>query len=486
MADRRALYRRGALAAAAVGAVAAFCLGVLDVRVRALNSDFTVFTIAGAAFFDGRDPYAIENPQGWHYAYPPLFALLVSPLARLGFPAQVTAWFAISFALAALCAAEAGWIAAAIRRQDGRVPPPWWIAAAAIPSVLLPVIDTLQRGQVALALTWPLLLGLRLALTARGWPMAVVAGVVLALPIAIKLTPIVPVALLVLVALRSGYWNAPVGPRSARPGSRAAFGLGLGTGVTAGLLLFLFVMPAAPLGWRGNVAHLETWARRIRASAEVGVDNNKFTFRNQSFANAVEMLARWEHPKSPLRWILPRDPGGRDLRAAPRVPRPLLRVGVLAVQFLLSLLGLAAAWRLGRHGGGLAAAAAFGLASALSLVISPISWAHHFVILLPAVLFVPWWFWAEGRRAAARWLAAVPPALMGVHYLLIDTGWVERPFGLTLSLMWTVGLLGVGTAVWCMVSAVLVLVAPTRPVVSRLRIDQPGTSRGRRRGEIAC
>src|SRR5262249_36729003 len=221
MADRRVHYRRGVFAAATVGAVVAFCLGVLDVRVRALNSDFTVFTIAGAAFFDGRDPYAIENPQGWHYAYPPLFALLVSPLARLGFPAQVTVWFAISFGLAALCAAEAAWIIRAIRREEGAGvdAPPWWIIAAAIPSVLLPIIDTLQRGQVALALTWPLLLGLRLALDARGWPMAVVAGVVLALPIAIKLTPIVPVALLVLVALRSGHWNAPVGPRRAPPRS---------------------------------------------------------------------------------------------------------------------------------------------------------------------------------------------------------------------------------------------------------------------------
>jgi hypothetical protein len=456
MDEPRAVWPRLALAAAIGIAAVAFVLGVLDVRVRALNSDFTVFTIAGAAFFDGRDPYAIENPQGWHYAYPPLFALLVSPLARLDFPAQVTVWFAISFGLAALCAAEAGWIIRAIRRQEGVAlvpPPPWWIIAAAIPSILLPTIDTLQRGQVALALTWPLLLGLRLALSARGWLMASVAGVVLALPIAIKLTPIVPVAALVLVARRSGDWSRLTGARS-------GFGLALGAGVVAGLALFLLVMPAAPLGWRGNVAHLETWARRIRASAEVGVDNNKFTFRNQSFANAVEMLARWEHPKSPLRWILPRDPGGRDLRAAPRVPRSLLRVGVPAIQLLLSALVVAASWRLGSHGSALGAAAAFGLASALSLVISPISWAHHFVILLPAVLFVPWWFWAEGRPTAARWLAAVPPALTGIHYLLIDTGWVERPFGLSLSLIWTVGLLGVGTAGWCMAAAGLALAGP--------------------------
>src|SRR5262249_4031841 len=97
-------------------------------------------------------------------------------------------------------------------------------------------------------------------------------------------------------------------------------------------------------------------------------------------------------------------------------------------------------------------------------------------ILLPAVLFVPWWFWVGGWRATARWLAAVPPALMGIHYLLIDTGWVERPFGLWLSLMWTVGLLGVGTAGWCMVAAALALIA-----TGTSRIDQSAPGRPRTR-----
>ena len=439
-------------------------LGLLDVRRRALNSDFTVFTIAGAAFFDGRDPYSIENPQGWHYAYPPLFALLVSPLSRLSFPDQVTAWFAISVVLALLCAAECRFIIGAIRRQEpaaAAAPMPWWIIIAAVPSVLLPTIDTLQRGQVALALTWPLLLGLRLALNAQGLMRACLAGVVLALPIAIKLTPLVPVAVLVLVGLRGGY-------ASQMTRARWQYGLALAAGVGAGLILFLLVIPAVPLGWSGNVAQLETWARRIQASAQVGVDNNKYTFRNQSFANAAEMLARWEHPKSPLRWTLPRDPAGRDLRATPRVPRALLDTAVPAIQLFLSGLVVAAGWRLAGPGRALGVAAVFGLASALSLVISPISWAHHFVLLLPAVLFVPWWLWCQGRHAAARWLSAAPAALAVVHYLLIDTGWVERPFGL--SLVWTVGLLGVGTAAWCAAASALILAT---------RREQPTTTHGR-------
>ena len=64
------------------------------------QTDFTVFTEAGAAFFDGRDPYAVKNPRGWFYLYPPLFALLVSPLASLDSKSQVVVWYIISVVLA--------------------------------------------------------------------------------------------------------------------------------------------------------------------------------------------------------------------------------------------------------------------------------------------------------------------------------------------------------------------------------------------------
>ena len=72
--------------------------GYVDVRgrgeivpgdIEAHSTDFTVFTEAGAAFLDGRDPYRVTNPRGWFYLYPPLFALLVSPSASLDSKSQV-------------------------------------------------------------------------------------------------------------------------------------------------------------------------------------------------------------------------------------------------------------------------------------------------------------------------------------------------------------------------------------------------------------
>jgi hypothetical protein len=53
--------------------------GWLDVRERGQThpnhadfhrGDFTVYTEAGAAFFDGRDPYEVTNPRHWYYLYP--------------------------------------------------------------------------------------------------------------------------------------------------------------------------------------------------------------------------------------------------------------------------------------------------------------------------------------------------------------------------------------------------------------------------------
>src|SRR3954447_13950162 len=89
--------------------------GWVDVRRRgrieprnleAHRTDFTVFTEAGSAFFDGRDPYRVTNPRGWFYLYPPLLALLVSPLSVFDGPAQVGVWYALSVAAAFGCYGE--------------------------------------------------------------------------------------------------------------------------------------------------------------------------------------------------------------------------------------------------------------------------------------------------------------------------------------------------------------------------------------------
>ena len=76
----------------------------VDPRQPALHmTDFTVYTEAGKAFFDGREPYEVSNIRGWKYLYPPLFALLVAPLAPLAPPVQATVWFVASALMAVGC-----------------------------------------------------------------------------------------------------------------------------------------------------------------------------------------------------------------------------------------------------------------------------------------------------------------------------------------------------------------------------------------------
>jgi hypothetical protein len=76
-------------------------------------------------------------------------------------------------------------------------------------------------------------------------------------------------------------------------------------------------------------------------------------------------------------------------------------------------------------------------------VISPVSRNHYFVLLLPAVLFVPLWLNQRGRRRAAIFLTMVPIALILLQYLLMP--YVGR-----------VGLLGLGLTGWLMAAMILI------------------------------
>ncbi len=72
-------------------------------RINEHRTDFTVYTEAGAAFFDGRDPYQVSNPRGWRYLYPPMFAILVAPLHVLPPMGQVGVWFVLSVGMVFGC-----------------------------------------------------------------------------------------------------------------------------------------------------------------------------------------------------------------------------------------------------------------------------------------------------------------------------------------------------------------------------------------------
>ena len=430
-----------------LGALAiAFAIwGWVDVRVRGTvdpndlglhKTDFTVYTEAGAAFFDGRPPYEVTNPRGWGYLYPPPFAMLVAPLHAFEPRTQVLVWFAISVLMLwgcyveSLCIARRVLPAAPQNALFGPIPPA--IGWAAFVAATLPALNCLQRGQVGVAKLYLLLLGFRLCIESRTLARSLAAGAVLSLPIVLKVTPLVPVAILVLAQFVAS-WHAP----------RRADGMrrtgALAGGALAGLVLSLVLLPALAIGWRTNLQHLDTWWREVamRFDDAPGEDfaGDSSSPRNQSLANAVERLGNWadycfgdgpndEDPTPQRRQ------GKRFLMDAPVVGRVLTGVRLIAAALLVW-----AAIAVARRQDTLGLAAVYGMAGVSTLMLAPIARGHYYLLLLPAAMFSAAWLHRQKRRQWAVWVAVVPAVLSVAHYVLLDvTG--------------RIGLLGIGTAAW--------------------------------------
>jgi hypothetical protein len=424
-------------------------------RLDRHKTDFTVYTEAASAIFDGRDPYRVTNPRGWYYLYPPLFALSVAPLVIFDTESQVLAWYALSVALAFGCFAEARRLWRLLRAEGPsptRSAHPRWVGTSAFLAVVLPTLDCLQRGQVGVMLLYFLMLGFRLVVQLRAWTGWLVGGLVLALPAALKLIPILPVGFLLgqlwIVAVRSG----PRREGAVRAGA-------VTTGVLLGVLLSLFAIPAAVVGWRKNLDYLHTWTVQVAANKQVGWRSNFdiHSPRNQSLANAVH---QWTDPK--------RSALGRPL---PPEAELWARLAVLAtrglVLTLLAALGLAS----GGRGRSLDLALGFSLACAATLLISPIAWGHYFMIELPALVVLPLWLGGNGCPLAARLLVAVPALLAWTHYLLLKH-------------VGTLGLLGLGSTAWFLAAcASIALSGNTSNTIGPARTRPKRSPHRRRRRE---
>ena len=436
--------------------------GVTDVRRRARidpdrpeshRTDLTIFTGAGAAFLEDDAPYSYANARGWKYAYPPFFALCVAPLAALPTEWQAVVWYVLSCLMLWCAWREAVRISRrlglGIRLTPANETSGRWIGWAAAAAAALPVLNCLQRGQVGIVYLWLLLWGLRLLLEADRWSEAIVGGVILALPGVVKVTPALPAVCAV------GTWSL-MQFRSGRHG----FACSAPTGLTAGVALFLLLIPSFILGWQANWRHLTTWRESI-ASMAVEVDpastlETPYTVRNQNLSNALYRCGNW------IDYTFLGGPDDRVIDAVPFNPDHQLamdaawvRPSILALRLLLVGVLLATGLRAVLQNDEWSLAALFGLACVLSLIISPMSRGHYFVLLLPAVL------WGGGRSDVRQWqlhaLLWTPAALTLLHYALLD-------------LTGRIGLLGLGMTVWYIVAAVAL--AMRGSVATETRLEQ--------------
>lgn len=462
-------------------ALALLVWGWTDVRFRGIlqadrpdrhKTDFTAYSEASKAFFDGRDPYAVTNVRGWGYLYPPLFALMVRPVADFDSQTQVFLFFLFSVAVAWGCVHELRRLAEGLGFRNGvGVNGADWLAMAL--AVSLPALNTLQRGQIGVLKLYPLLLGTRLILSGKGWSVFW-GGVCLALPVALKITPALPVATLLMALGVRGVlrWRGPShasegldvaratkDAMTACPGNHGEWSLeagasrrrfALGTlGTVVGSLVWWFLLPALFLGWNGNLRALERWYGKVIAGAEA-VRTHDFggdvtSPRNQSLANAAYRMGNW------LAYRLKLGPDDRLIdsteTATGRMPMDALIAEQLVRGARLLMAGalLVVVVVLGSRGRRADIFLALGLGCVGTLVISPVSRGHYFVLLAPLVLALPAWLAANGRGDRGGFWAWIPAGLCLAHYLGLEfTG--------------RIGLMGVGTALWLAGTLVLVVI----------------------------
>src|SRR5262245_45962853 len=166
--------------------------------------------------------------QRFAYPNPPVMAVLLRPLAKMGPLVGALTWFCLKVAMALLA------LAAVFRLiESGGVPFPPWARAVAALLCLRPIVEDLSHGNINIFILF-LVIGCLYAWHKR---LDFSAGLLLALAVCCKVTPL----LLVPYFLWKWQWKVLAG-----------WALGMG--------LFLFVLPAAVLGWQENTKLLRSWA----------------------------------------------------------------------------------------------------------------------------------------------------------------------------------------------------------------------------------
>ncbi|GAA2335620.1 glycosyltransferase 87 family protein [Streptomyces kunmingensis] len=316
--------------------------------------DLMVYRAEGATVRAGSDLYALRTTHArLPTTYPPFAALLFTPLTLLDVATMQAAATVTNLALLVAFV----YLSLRLVGRHARVEHALWVAAGAV--WCEPVWTTLRYGQVNLLLAVLVLWDLTRRPGHR-W-----AGVGIGAAAAIKLTP----ALFVVFLLCTGITLAATGRGSWRPWVRHA--CVAGCAFTAATALAAVVLPHDSRRF---------WTRMVFEASRVGHAEDT---ANQSLRG---VLARLLHTGDPSPWWVP---------AAAVTGAVGLTVAVVAAVR-------------GRRAEAVVACAT------TALLVSPVSWSHHWVWCVPLVLLV----WESGRRRTA--------ALMAVPFCSYTLWWVPH------------------------------------------------------------
>jgi alpha-1,2-mannosyltransferase len=418
------LSRTGAqvLAVAALAAAVTVFLSVAAVRhgffdLRVYHGAVSFWVHGGGEIYDYLKP---NSPYG--YTYPPFAALVMLPLAYVGWHAAIV----VSVAAAVVCTATVlWWLLDPVARREGWTR--WFTLAVALcmAAAFEPMRETVNFGQVN-AILLCLVAADLLWLVARGsrW-----GGVGIGLATAVKLTP----GIFVLYLLVTGRWRA----------AATAVGAAAGVTVLAGAL--------APNASR------EFWTQALWDTDRVGL----LAFvSNQSLRGVVARL----NPDGPsaVPWLVLVAAALAVWAYRCRRLRPALDGVARGADGVSDRAGTPAA---GPEATGLA------LTGVVGCLVSPVTWVHHLVWLLPAlILLVDHGLAAPGdstRRRRLLWFAGFAYALLISRFVWI---WERGAEGV-------LGFLGSNAYVWVSIALLLALPVPERSGQRRgdaVRAARPG------------
>ena len=404
------------------GLAVAFGL-LVEVRsafLQAHRTDLPIYLGAAQAVRSGGDPYAFVSERSCHYNYPPLLAILLTPLAGaapaaegpagLPFVLAVALWYGLGLT-AALWGAhqlaralEATSPDPAVRAQPAGCRR-WWLLRLVPFLVCLPGVGrTLSLGQIDLVVL-ALLCATAAAAVRR---QSARAGLWLSGAVCLKLIP----AFLLLYPLyrRDGRWLA---------------GCAVGVAVGWGLV------PAAVWGPARAWQEQRRWAEVVLLpSLALGSDRSRdYDLTSLKEVNSQSLVAvahNYRHP-------------AHETRLAR--PERGVTVAALLVGAVLALVTLRGA---GRGAGAHAAATALGCLVAVMLLSAPVCHPHYLCHWLPLVMaLLAWDLERQGNRGVGRGLVVVL-ALNLVADVLTSVPGLEvlRDFGLAAAaglLLWAAG-----------------------------------------------
>jgi len=408
--------RRGLILLLALFVLHSLVVGYRSTLLTRRMTDLDAFLRGAWAVRTGGNLYEIADGNGFHYIYPPLLAILLTPFADP--PAGADAAWRVPFALSVflmyafslICAFWAShWLASALEQRsldpEVRSQPPgcwrWW-ALRILPLLLvLPeILGTLGRGQVNLLLLALLCGTIGAILRKRSW----LAGAFLSGAICLKVLP----AFLLLYPL----WR-----RDTRCLASCALGLIVG----------LAVIPALR-GPQWAITQYQAMADKVLfPGLGAGEDHTLATTLTNVTGTDSESLLSTLHNTIYL---------NRDTR--PNEASGATRGIALLVGGLLTALTLwAAGWRRQRSAG--VEVLFFGQLMLLMVLISPVCHLAYFVLEMPLIMAVVDTAWIPASRGKARLLTALFVGVFVAHTLPHIPGLeILRDLGLAMyaALLW--------------------------------------------------